>query len=445
MQLTYEHILTLAPDPGTAQRAKSVAHAQRWLSLEGNGRAIWGKLGDPTDPYLTIVDFKGPAFRCSCPVRRLPCKHGIGLLLLFSKNNDAFRVVDEVPDWAASWLKSRDAKLGNAASPLPEAPARSSEAALALAAKRQETREKRMFQMAAGLAELENWIFDLFRQGLATLSGQADAYWNDLATRMVDAKLGTLARRIRQLPGLMALPDWPDKVLSELGDIYLLLKAFQRLDQLPEPLQDDLLGLIGVNQKKEEILASPGLSDRWLVVGQTESAEDNNLLTRRTWLVGEHSGRFALLLDFAWGGQGYDSHWRLGSVVRGELVFYASAFPLRALFKRIELSDPSFDLRSGDPSLAVFAKKLAMSLAANPWISHFPAFLQEVVPAFYRNDFVLVDREGKLLPLQVDEPLGWKIVAIGSGSPIGVFGTWSNGRFEPLGTWSEGHFLPLPA
>lgn len=441
MQLTYDNILALAPDAGTAQRARTVAHAQRWLTLEGTGRSIWGTLGNPADPYRTQVDFQGPAFQCSCPVRRQPCKHGIGLLLLFFKNNDAFRVVDEPPDWVTSWLLKRAARSANPNS-AGERPAEVNEA---LAEKRRQNREKRMFQMAAGLAELESWLSDLFRQGLSTLEGKAGEFWNELATRMVDAKLGTIARRLRQLPLLMTYSDWHEKILAELGDIYLIVKAFQRIEQLPEPLQDDLLTLSGVNLKKEDILAQPGLNDKWLVAGQTEMTEENNLLARYTWLAGESTGKIALLLDFSWGGQGFDTHYRMGAILTGEVVFYPSAYPQRGLLKSFEYIDQPFTAWPGYSSLEIFAGKYALALSANPWVSHFPAFLEAVIPVYHKGEFILVDHQHKQLPLRADENSGWKLIALSGGKPLRIFGVWNDEKFLPLSTIISHRFYLLHA
>ncbi len=447
-ELTYDYVLTLAPDPGTAQRAKSVAHAQRWLSLEGNGRAIWGLLGDPADPYRTAVDFEGMGFRCSCPVRRQPCKHGIGLLLLFTKANHVFQLQDNPPDWLADWLKKRSeksAKPSNETASNGSAASRSPEADAALAEQRKQNREKRMAQMAAGLAELESWLLDLFRQGLATLeghgpSGQAGSFFNDLAARMVDAKLGTLARRIRQLPLLMVEADWHEKLLAEIGDIYLLLRAFQRLDALPEPMQDDLLSLAGVNLKKEDVLSQTGTQDNWLVAGQTIEEEDANLLARRTWLMGEKTGKAALLLDFSWGGAGFETQLKPGTVLRAEVVFYPSAHPQRVLLKSFEYSSEPFSLRNGHPNLSAFANSYADGLASNPWLGRFPAFLEGVVPVFHQKKFCIVDAERKQLPITVVEEKGWRLVAVSCGRPIGIFGTWDSVSFTPLSVVVEGQF-----
>ncbi|MBK8568042.1 MAG: hypothetical protein IPN76_33205 [Saprospiraceae bacterium] len=440
-ELTYDYVLTLAPDPGTAQRAKSVAHAQRWHTLEGNGRAIWGTLGDPADPYRTAVDFEGMGFRCTCPVRRLPCKHGIGLLLLFTKANHVFQLQDNPPDWLADWLKKRSEKTAKPSNDVPLS--RSPEAETALSEQRKLNREKRMSQMAAGLAELEGWLLDLFRQGLATLEGQAGSYFNDLAARMVDAKLGTLARRIRQLPMLMAEADWHEKLLAEIGDIYLLLRAFQRLDTLPEPMQDDLLSLAGVNLKKEDVLSQTGVQDNWLLAGQTFEEEDANLLARRIWLVGEKTEKTALLLDFSWGGAGFELAFKPGTVLRAEVVFYPSAYPQRALLKSFEHSSEPFSLRNGHPTLAAFANAYADGLAENPWLGRFPSFLEGVVPVFHQKKFMLVDADRKQLPLAVTEEFGWKLVALGCGRPIGIFGTWDGEAFTPLSAVVEGQFTSV--
>lgn len=439
MDLTPEKILSHAPDPGTAQRAQAVAHTFKWRTLDGNGRAIWGTLGNPDDPYLTVVDFSGPGFKCSCPVKRKPCKHGIGLLLLFAKQNDEFHLVEEPPEDVTEWLAKRDARRGKSADGKPT---RSAAEEDALAEKRREARAKRHYQMADGLAELESWLTDLLRQGLASLEGQSNSYWQELSGRMVDAKLPGIARRIRQFPALMEQPDWHEQLLAEIGDIWLIVRGFANMEHLPEGLQDDLLSVAGVNFKKAEVLAGPGLSDHWLVAGQTES-EEENLLARRVWLVGEKSKQNVLLLDFSWGGAEFDTSWKLGTVVEGEVAFYPSAFPQRILFKDFKLTDRPFDLANGFATLEKMAEGYAQALAANPWLGQFPAFLQEVVPVYFSEKFYLVDTEGRQLPLFPDDDLGWRLMALSGGRPISVFGVWNGECFQPLSAVVERQFRML--
>ncbi|MEK7257736.1 MAG: hypothetical protein AAB316_23465, partial [Bacteroidota bacterium] len=208
--------------------------------------------------------------------------------------------------------------------------------------------------------------------------------------------------------------------------------GFQRLEQLPEGMQDDLLNLAGVNFKKEDLLMLNGLQDDWLVAGQTETAEEGNLYARRTWLIGEKSRRTCLHLEFAFADKPYEMTWRLGSVLSGEVVFYPSALPMRVVFKKYEWMEKPFQIGSGYRSLAEFANDCTQALAANPWLSNFPAFLENVILVFDENQFVLVDEARKILPLHLEETAAWKLVAMSGGRPVSVFGQWNGERFYPL-------------
>ncbi|MFQ5447754.1 MAG: hypothetical protein ACE5FF_12545 [Saprospiraceae bacterium] len=440
MILTEEKILSLAPDAGTARRAREVAHFRRWHLLEGDGRAVWGEYGNPASPFYVKADLLRLATACTCPVRRKPCKHGIGLLLVFLRNNGVFQVADQ-PTHVADWIKKRDKRLDKKKAP---ASPHSKEDEQGLAKTRQKNREKRLFQMGAGLAELENWLTDLFRQGLASLEGQSNDFFQELAARMVDAKLGTLARRIRQLPALAGQDQWHEKMLGELGDIYLLLKGFQNLQHLPEGMQCDLLNLAGMNLKKDDVLANgSSLKDRWIVAGQIETTEEGNLTARRTWLMGEDSRRYCLLLDFAWGGNDFEHTYVAGSVLLGEVAFYPSAYSQRVLFKNFEISNDPISIGGGYASFRAFAKAYAEALSANPWLWPFPALLEHTTPVFQKDTFVLVDAERKQLALLTDPASGWKLLALSGGHPISLFGQWEGTAFRPLSIMVNGQLRPL--
>lgn len=442
MNLTPQKILSYAPDTGTGQRATGIAHAQIWHSLEGNGRAIWGTYGYALDPFKVVVDFEGPAFRCTCPVRRKPCKHSIALLLVFAKNNDAFKVASEAPEWVHSWLSQRDER-GRRSRNITVEVKRSAEEEKILAEKRQASRDKRLEKMAHGLDDLERWLTDLFRQGLASLESHSQEYWTELQSRMSDASLTGIARRLRQLPLLMSEEDWHEPLLSALGDIYLILKGFRHIKTLPDALQDDLLMLSGVNFKKAEVLEGKSQSDYWLVAGQTESKEEGHLMARRTWFVGEESQQNILVLDFAWGSRGYEQSFKIGTVLQGTVAYYPSIYPQRVLFKQYEPADRPFDLHNGFSTFKGFAQDYAKAIGQFPWLSQFPAFLKNVIPVYHNDTFVLVDKEKKQLPLLISEILGWKLVAMSGGSPCAVFGTWNGKGFQVLSGVINGQFRLL--
>ena len=61
--------------------------------------------GGGRTPYQMSVGLTGPAFECTCPSRKFPCKHGLALLLLWVEGGgvvqDAAEPADVANDWAA--------------------------------------------------------------------------------------------------------------------------------------------------------------------------------------------------------------------------------------------------------------------------------------------------------------------------------------------------------
>ena len=90
--LTAEQILALAPDPASARAGQGLATPRKWAALGCSSAAAWGECqGSAREPYRTQVDLAGPAFRCSCPSRKFPCKHALGLMLAYLDKPDAFK------------------------------------------------------------------------------------------------------------------------------------------------------------------------------------------------------------------------------------------------------------------------------------------------------------------------------------------------------------------
>src|SRR5712671_5336003 len=85
MSWSIEQVLALAPDPASAKAGQGLSNPGKWLKLHCTERSVWGEVqGSGKDPYRTQADLLGPAFHCSCPSRKFPCKHGLGLMLTFA-------------------------------------------------------------------------------------------------------------------------------------------------------------------------------------------------------------------------------------------------------------------------------------------------------------------------------------------------------------------------
>jgi hypothetical protein len=78
-------VAALATDPGSLRGARGVAGPGHWPASGLTGDVLWGLCrGSGRSPYQVCVDLSGPAYRCSCPSRKFPCKHALGLLLCWS-------------------------------------------------------------------------------------------------------------------------------------------------------------------------------------------------------------------------------------------------------------------------------------------------------------------------------------------------------------------------
>ena len=431
--LTAEQVLALAPDPAAASAGRGVASAGRWVLLGRSGQAVWGEYrGSGRHPYQTQADLDGPAYRCTCPSRKLPCKHALGLLLLLAGEHVTVPETGP-PGWVAEWLAARAGRAARRAA-RPERPAAPDPAAQARRA------ADRAAKVEAGLAELGLLLRDVVRAGLAS-GGRPTRSWEEAAARMVDAQAPGLGGRLRRIAALPRVGErWSERLLEELARLHLLVEAYHRLDRLPPETQADVRALIGWPQPKDELLAQPGLRDRWGVVAQRVADEDR-LRVQRTWLWGARSDRAALLLDFAPAGQPLPAGAPPGSGLDAELVFYPGSTPLRALVKaehggRFEFPTLRPGLATAKDAYAAYAA----ALATNPWVGPLPVVLDAVVPV-PRRDWVLRDSSGGCLPLSPWFGAGWQLAALAGGRPVRVFGEWDGEHLLPLAVLAGGRLV----
>ena len=437
--LTTEQILALAPDASSAKNAQGLAILRKWSNLGKNEQALWGECqGTGSNCYQAQIDLIETAFKCSCPSRKFPCKHGLGLFLLFVSQPDAFTETTP-PDWVSDWIDTRQQKRakkvesGQVVDPVAQAKR---------AAKREE-------KVRAGVEELDRWLRDLVRQGLATLQTQPYSYWDAVAARMVDAQAPGLARQLREMASIAhSGVGWPERLLERLGKMHLLIQGFQRLETLPPGSQADIRTLIGWEQKEELSSAlivrvseaRRVIADRWLILGQRVEEQDN-LRTQRTWLQGQDTHKAALVLNYAYGNQPLDTSLMPGTIIDAELGFFESAYPLRSRVK--VCNAPATPLREmpGEESIATALFTYTKALACQPWIEQFPLTLQAIVPLRYNDGWAVRDSVGYLLPITSRFEQGWQLLAVSGGHPINVFGEWNGKEFLPLSALADDKFI----
>lgn len=443
MPWTTEQVLALAPDAGSAKSGKDLAAPRKWLTLGANEVCAWGSVqGSGKDPYQTSIDLAGPAFKCSCPSRKFPCKHGLGLFLILAQQPAAL-TEKTPPAWTTEWLTKRvekeEKKLAKAAAPeTPPDPEAAAKAAAA-AEKRAASREARV---TSGLEELAVWMDDLVRTGFASLPGKASSFWENPAARLIDAQAPGLARRVSALDGITTFGEqWPARLLREISLLHLAREGWSRVASLPAATQADLRATLGFTMNHQDVFGEPAVRDRWIVAGQRVT-EEERLRTQRTWLFGAESKRAALCLSFSAGpNQPLDISLVPGTTIDAEVVFFPSAWPLRALVKQRHGYAQTLPPELPHRSIAQANAFAAEALAANPWIERIPFGFSGVTPVRRAYGWIVRDGDGAALSLRVPDAKAWMLHALAGGKPIGLAGEWDGEEFAPLSAWAEGRFL----
>ncbi len=419
--ITPEQALALAPDSSSASAGKKLAAVKHWKNLGRAATALWGEC-QGSALYQVRVDLNGMAVKCSCPSRKLPCKHGLGLILLSIEQPGALPE-GEPPEWAATWLAKRSA-------PKEAAPAKentkSPEKVAAEAAKRAAKRQK---LVEDGLDTLDLWLTDLVRNGIGALEGQPTSFWEAQAARMTDAQAAGVATRLRRIAGIPgASNDWPVKLLGELGRLSLLIQAYRRQDALDEDLREDVRQLIGWTLNQDELTArGEHVPDRWTVLGQWIDDQDRGR-EQRTWLLGERSGRLALVLQFSFANQPFPESFIPGSSFDAELHFYPGAYPLRArVGERAGEPDASHERLPGSARSRRFcARAPRPSRASHGWIAWRVSCATSRRSASRRIPGGRAMQSGAGLPLEGSDH--WRLLALSGGNPVDLIGEWDGER-----------------
>lgn len=413
-------MLALAPDAGSAKAARGLTDPRTWSDLGSNESLVWGKCqGSARSPYQVTVDLTEPAFRCTCPSRKFPCKHGLALLVMWAANDGVVADMANAEAFAADWAADRANRTASSADRTPDPEAQ---------AKRLAERES---LMSAGIDDFERWLHDVVRQGLASARRQPPTFWDTAGARLVDAQLPGLGERVRAMGSdVHARPDWAPHLLDALGRWYLAVRAWRRRADLDAAAMADLRTVLGWHRRTAEVLAGERVTDRWWVLGMSVEDDDPQLVSQRTWLYGERTGETVVVLDFAAAGAALKVPQTLGSVVDGEVALYPGSAPRRALFAGDEHKVAQGGGLPGAKDVAGALATAAGWLAGNPWLTRVPLTLADmtVVPG---DAPLLVDRSGAALAL-VPETDVWQLLALSGGRPVPVFGEWISERFRPL-------------
>ena len=427
MNLTEDQILTLAPDESSKKSGKDLANPSKWVSRGASENALWGECqGSGSKPYQTQIDTANIAFKCSCPSRKFPCKHGLGLLLLYARDKKNFTVSAE-PAWVTDWLAKRTEKQEK------QAEKKSKPVDEAAQAKRQQSRQAKVSE---GIDELSSWLKDIIRNGIISIPEKGAVFFENMSRRLIDAQSPGLAGMVNSLAEINYYTEgWPTRFMDQVLKIYMVIEGYRNSADLEESLQQDIKTRIGFTQNQDELKEQPGIMDTWLILGK-QVTETDNVTTEKFWLYGTSTDQYALLLQFIIRGQGVQFNLTPGMFVQAELVFFPSAIPLRALIKRQVATDEVSHFKTLDNWQSVAEIETRLNSVV-PFRTERAFIVRQLTPVQYNQQWWLKDMENNIVPLKTDYRHTWKLLALSGGQPIDMAVVGMEDQFEPLGIWQD--------
>ncbi len=363
--------------------------------------------------------FEDMTLWCTCHAVKTPCNHGLALMLMLVNQTDVFETAVSPPSWFLAkqkrYQQQKQASPHNQTNKLP--------------------------LLQSGMSELELWLKDLIRNGLADLPDRPPKFWSDMANRMVDAEAPIISHTLHTLSKVpVKQKDWPELYLRQLGQLYLLVQGFKQWERLSPETRADLKTAVGW------LPTQPGnleIDDDWLVVGRAQEVYGRH---RRmlTWLWGIANQRPTVLVQKITPGKGTSNHYPTGIYLKGTIRFAEGNWPLFGIPPApliVKENQKVYDC--GYIFIGEAVNDYAQSKSAFPWFTHFPMLLRSVRPIFINDEWLLGDAEGTVLPVVTPLSYGWHLLALSNGRFLTLFGTWNGTAFDPISVKTDHSWLDL--
>lgn len=178
-KITTEYIQQHAPDASTIKNANTLCNKNSFINqskTENDDLYFAECTGSGKTNYKVSVDFlvaNQPVFRCSCPSRKLPCKHSIGLLqdILNGTTYNVAEIPEDVASKRDKAQKRVEKKEAIAKGEIEVKPKKVNKAA----------RIKKMKKQLEGLELAKTFINDNLNRGLSTIDLQPATTYTKIA------------------------------------------------------------------------------------------------------------------------------------------------------------------------------------------------------------------------------------------------------------------------
>lgn len=399
---TNEQIRSLAPDEASHSAGMSLAVINNWSNIGADEVAIWGECkGSGKNPYKTAIDLRNVAYKCSCPSRKFPCKHAIGLMLMYANSQAYFSDRNQAP-WVSEWMDKRTSK--------PEPTEKSSDPV----PKNPKTIEARRKKVASGVEEVISVLKDIVRNGMMDLPANGQTMFSNLSKRMVDAQAPGLAVIANQLEGINYYNEnWSTELTDNLLKLFLIADTYPKHADDQSLLSGELRMRIGFPQSKEELESIPVVTDDWMVLS-SENDHQAHLQIQRTWMIGRNTGKVALFLQFYIKSQMPEFKLLPGTMMEADLTFYPGLRSQRVNIKRQGQITPLKHLK-GHKNIPSLKQAIVNEISENPFFETSICVINDVRFGTLKDEWFLKDLEANSLKIEIDSYTLRMILAVTGG------------------------------
>lgn len=301
--------------------------------------------------------------------------------------------------------------------------------------------EDRIRTMQDGAALLTQFILQLCSEGISRGPQSVARDLRELASRLVDHKSGSLARRVRLLADSLdsGSEDWVPGLINELGLWHIYARRMSS-GQDPEQLLPWMLWA-GWSLRQEWLTREPVVRDEWMVMGTLRERREQ-LTTQRTWLYGLRSGRMAESIEYLVAYQKPAYRWIAGKCYTASVQFYPvpQAYRIRILdceeahFSKWPVTGSRIDTLTAD---------LQQRLQQFPLPGPEPLWLAGVRLMRQEGRISLTDGRSVWTTIVLSAEYQWLALSLSANHDIALFGEWNDRQLIVLAAGLHGEFHRL--
>jgi hypothetical protein len=165
---------------------------------------------------------------------------------------------------------------------------------------------------------------------------------------------------------------------------------------------------------------------------------EDRLEMRKTWIWGQHTQRFGMILDFGHGAMGLPPGFEFAQRIKADVVYYPSAVPLRVLVHKIKTSEPPNPyiagmIDSGKNDWEAVQLHYAHCVSQCPWFLSTPIMVRHVRLRTNVNEdqFYFEDVQRISVHTKLSAETYYMLLSFCLGNRFDTIGEWNGKWFSP--------------